>query len=64
MICQTVLLVNVTILANHLIMTVHMNINNMVKWSSNLSLYFNTNKCNVLHNREKNRNCDYFMSIG
>ena len=28
---------------------VQMDINNMVKWSNNLCLYFNTNKCYVLH---------------
>ena len=41
-----------------------MNINNMLKLSSNLCLYFNTNKCNVLHSGEKNTDCDYFISIG
>ena len=41
-----------------------MDITNMLKWSSNWCLYFNTNKCNVLHSREKNTDCDYFMSIG
>ena len=66
MICQAVLLVNVKCLliikkfmTNHDI--VQMDIN---KWSSNLCLYFNTNKCNVLHSGEKNTDCDYFMSIG
>ena len=43
---------------------VQMDINNMLKWSSNWCLYFNTNKCNVLHSGEKNTDCDYFMSIG
>ena len=36
----------------------------MLKWSSKWCLYFNTNKCNVLHSGEKNTDCDYFMSIG
>ena len=45
-------------------MTVQMDINNMLKWSSKWCLYFNTNKCNVLHSGEKNTDCDYFMSIG
>ena len=70
--CQTVLLVNVKCLpiikkfiTNHLIVTVQqMDINNMLKWSSKWSLYFNTNKCSVLHSGEKNTDCDYFMSIG
>ena len=35
----------------------------MLKWSSKWCLYFNTNKCNVLHSGEKNTDCDYFMSI-
>ena len=43
---------------------VQMDINNMLKWSSKWCLYFNTNKCNVLHSGEKNTDCDYFMSIG
>ena len=43
---------------------VQMDINNMFKWSSNWCLYFNTNKCSVLHGGEKNTDCDYFMSIG
>ena len=43
---------------------VQMDISNMLKWSSNCCLYFNTNKCNVLHRGEKNIDCDYFMSIG
>ena len=47
---------------NHYI--VQLNMNNKVKWSSNWCLYFNTNECNLLHNGEKNTNCDYFMSIG
>ena len=45
-------------------MTVQMNMNNMLKWSSNWCLYFNTNKCSVLHSGEKNTDWDYFMSIG
>ena len=36
----------------------------MLKWSSNLCLHFNTNKCSVLHSGENNSDCDYFMSIG
>ena len=28
-----------------------------------LSLFY-TNKSNVLHNGEKNSNCDYFISVG
>ena len=28
---------------------VQVDINNMLKWSSNLCLYLNTNKCSVLH---------------
>ena len=36
----------------------------MLKWSSNWCLYFNTNKCSVLHIGEKNTDCDYLMSIG
>ena len=36
----------------------------MLKWSSKWCLYFNTNKCHVLHSGEKNTDCDYFMSIG
>ena len=36
----------------------------MLKWSCNRCLYFNTNKCSVLHSGEKNTDCDYFMSIG
>ena len=43
---------------------VQMDTNKMLKWSSNLCLYFNTNKYNVLHDEEKNTNCDDFMSIG
>ena len=43
---------------------VQMDINNMLKWSSNWCLYFNTNKCNVLHCGENNTYCEYFMSIG
>ena len=43
---------------------VQMDINNMLKWSSNWCLYLNTNKCSVLHSGEKNTDCDYFMSIG
>ena len=43
---------------------VQMDIDNMLKWSSNWCLYFNTNKCNALHSGEKNTDCDYFMSIG
>ena len=35
----------------------------MLKWSSNLYLFLNTHKCNVLHGGEKNSDCDYFMSI-
>ena len=27
-------------------------------------VFFNTNKCNVLHSGENNTNCDYFMYIG
>ena len=42
---------------------VQMDINNMLKWSSNWCLYFNTNKCNVLHSGEKNTDCNYFKSI-
>ena len=42
---------------------VQMDINNMLKWSSNWCLYINTNKCCVLHGGEKNTGCDYFMSI-
>ena len=38
-------------------------IEQMLKWSSNWCLYLNTNKCNVLHSREKNTDCHYFMSI-
>ena len=41
-----------------------MDINNILKWSGKWCLYFNTNKCNVLHSGEKNTDCDYFMSIG
>ena len=36
----------------------------MLKWSSNLCLYFDTNKCSVLQSGDKNTDCDYFMSIG
>ena len=36
----------------------------MFKWLHNWCLYFNTNKCNVLHGGEKNTDCHYFMSIG
>ena len=43
---------------------VQMDINNMLKWSRNLYLYLNTNKCNVLHSGKKNIDYDYFMSIG
>ena len=43
---------------------VQMDINNMLKWSSNWCLYLNRNKCCVLHSGEKNTDCDYFMSIG
>ena len=43
---------------------VQIDINNMLKWSSNWCLYLNTNKCSVLHSGEKNTDCDYFMSIG
>ena len=43
---------------------VQMDINNMLKWSSNWCLYFNTDKCSVSHSEEKNTDCDYFMSIG
>ena len=43
---------------------VQMDINSMLKWSSNLCLYFNTNKRSVLHSGEKNTDCGYFMSIG
>ena len=41
-----------------------MGINNMLMWSRNWCLYLNTNKCSVLHSREKNTDCDNFMSIG
>ena len=41
-----------------------MGINNMVIWSTDWCLYFNTKKCNVLHSGEKNTNCDYIMSVG
>ena len=43
---------------------VKIDINNMVKWSTDRYLYFNTRKCNVLHSGVKNCNCDYFMSVG
>ena len=43
---------------------VQMDINNMLKWSSNWCLRLNTNKCSALHSGEKNTDCDYFMSIG
>ena len=43
---------------------VQMDINNMLKWSSNLCLYFDTNKCYVLHSGKKNTDCDDFMPIG
>ena len=43
---------------------VQMDISNMLKWSSNWCLYFNTDKCSVSHSVEKNTDCDYFMSIG
>ena len=43
---------------------VQMDINNMLKWSSNWCLYLNTNKCSALHSGEKNTDCDYFMPIG
>ena len=43
---------------------VQMDINNMLKWSSNWCLYLNRNKCCVLRSGEKNADCDYFMSIG
>ena len=43
---------------------VQMDINNMLKWSSNWCLYFNTNKCSELHRGKKNTDCDYCMSIG
>ena len=43
---------------------VQMDINNMLKWSSNWCLYFNTNKCSALHSGERNTYSDYFMSIG
>ena len=42
---------------------IQMDINNMLKWSSNWCVYFNINKCNVFHCGEKNTDCDYFMSI-
>ena len=41
-----------------------MDIDNLFRWSSNWCLYFNADKCNVLHSGEKNTDCDYFMSIG
>ena len=41
-----------------------MDINNLLKWSSNWCLYLNTYKCNVLNSGEKNIDCDYFKSIG
>ena len=40
---------------------VQMDINNMLKWSSKWCLYFNTNKCNVLHNGEKNTDWEQRM---
>ena len=43
---------------------VQTDINNMFKWSSKWCLYFNTNKCNVLHSGKKNTYCDYFTSFG
>ena len=43
---------------------VQMDINNMVKWSTDLCLYFNINKCSLLHSGEKKTICDYFMSVG
>ena len=64
--CKTVLQVNVKCLlimqkftTHHLIMTEQMDINNMLRLSSNWCHYLNTNNCNVLHT-----DCDYFMSIG
>ena len=45
-------------------MTIQMDMNNMVTCSRNWCIYFNTNKCNVLHSGEENINCHYFMSIG
>ena len=69
MICQTVLLVNVKCLLmiysksfNHCL--VQMNLDNMIKWSTDWCLYFNTKMSNVLHIGEKNTSCDYFISIG
>ena len=41
-----------------------MDINNILSWLSNLCIYLNTNKCNLLHSREKKTYCDYFMPIG
>ena len=43
---------------------VQMDVNNMLMCSSIWCLYFNANKCSVLHSGEKNTDCDYFMSIG
>ena len=36
----------------------------MLRWLSNWYLYLNTDKCNVLHGRGKNTDCDYFICIG
>ena len=36
----------------------------IICWSSNWCLYFNINKCSVLHSGEKNTYCNFFMSIG
>ena len=41
-----------------------MDMNNILKSSSNWCLYLSTNKCSVLHSGEKITDCDYFMSIG
>ena len=43
---------------------IQMDIINMVEWSTGWSLYFNTKRCNVLHDGGKNTNCDYLMSVG
>ena len=42
---------------------VQMDIKKMLMWSSKWCLYFNINKCNVLHSGEKNTDCNYFVSI-
>ena len=39
---------------------VQININNMLKWSSNWCLYFNANKCIVLHSGVLGQSCQRY----